>query len=53
MAHQGFNALKDYIEREQPKVLRHGHTYPTEDNVVKQQGSTRIEYVFEYKILAL
>jgi uncharacterized protein len=53
VAHQGFNALRDYIDREQPKVLLHGHTYPTEDNVVKQHGSTRIEYVFEYKFLAL
>lgn len=27
IAHQGFDALRDYIEREQPKVLLHGHTY--------------------------
>ncbi|MCA9323531.1 metallophosphoesterase family protein [Candidatus Saccharibacteria bacterium] len=53
IAHRGFNALRDYIEREQPKVLLHGHTYPTEDAVVKQQGATRIEYVFEYKIVTL
>lgn len=53
VAHQGFNALRDYIEREYPKALLHGHTYPTEDTVVKQQGSTRIEYVFEYKIITL
>lgn len=53
VAHQGFNALRDYIEREQPKVLLHGHTYPTEENVVKQHGLTRIEYVFEYKIIPL
>lgn len=51
VAHQGFDAIRDYIEREQPKVLLHGHTYPTEENVVKQHGLTRIEYVFEYKIL--
>lgn len=53
VAHQGFNALREYIEREQPRVLLHGHTYPAEENVVKQQGSTRIEYVFEYKIVTL
>lgn len=53
IAHQGFNALRDYIEREQPKVLLHGHTYPTEETVVKQHGSTRIEYVFEHKIITL
>lgn len=53
VAHQGFDAIRDYIEREQPKVLLHGHTYPTEENVVKQHGLTRIEYVFEYKIVTL
>lgn len=53
VAHQGFDVLRDYIEREQPKVLLHGHTYPTEENVVKQHGPTRIEYVFEYKIVTL
>lgn len=53
VAHQGFNALRDYIERKQPKVLLHGHTYPAEESVVKQHGPTRIEYVFEYKIVTL
>lgn len=53
VAHQGFNALKDYIEREQPAVLLHGHTYPTEETVVRQHGATRIEYVFDHKIVIL
>lgn len=53
VAHQGFDALRDYIEREQPKVLLHGHTYPNEENIVTQHGSTRIEYVYQYKILTL
>ena len=53
MAHQGLDVLRDYIEREPPKVLLHGHTYPTEETVVKQHGSTRIEYVFEHKLITL
>jgi len=53
IAHQGFDVLRDYVDREQPKVLMHGHTYPTEENVVKQHGLTRIEYIFEYKLLVL
>lgn len=52
VAHQGFDALRDYIEREQPGVLLHGHTYPTEETVVKQHGPTRIEYVYEYRKLS-
>jgi len=53
VAHQGFIALKDYIEHKQPRVLLHGHTYPTEDTMVKQHGPTRIEYVFEHKIITV
>lgn len=53
IAHQGFQALREYIDREQPKLLLHGHTYPTEENLVTQHGPTRIEYVFEYKILTI
>jgi len=53
VAHQGFIALRDYIDRQQPKLLLHGHTYPPEDKVVKQVGMTRIEYVYEYKIIEI
>lgn len=53
VAHQGFDALRDYIDRTQPAVLLHGHTYPTEQNMVRQHGPTRIEYVFEHKIVTL
>jgi Icc-related predicted phosphoesterase len=51
IAHQGFKALRNYIDQSSPRVLMHGHTYPTEDTVVTQHGHTRIEYVFEYKIV--
>ncbi len=53
VAHQGFRALRDYIDYQQPKVLLHGHTYPTDETIIKQHGPTRIEYVYEYKILNL
>jgi len=53
IAHQGFDALRDYIDRQKIKVLLHGHTYPTEESIVKQHGPTRIEYVYEYKLLNL
>ena len=53
VAHQGFDALLEYIERTPPKVLLHGHTYPTEETAVRQHGQTKIEYVFEYKIIDL
>lgn len=51
IAHQGFDATLAYIDREQPQVLLHGHTYPAEEDMVRQHGSTRIEYIFEYRLL--
>ncbi len=53
IAHQGFDALRKYIDEQQPKVWLHGHTYPTDERVIKQYGNTRIEYVFKHKILEL
>lgn len=52
-AHQGFDGLRAYIERTPPRVLLHGHTYPTEADIVRQHGRTRIEYVHSYKIVEL
>lgn len=46
IAHTGFIGSRDYIEREHPKLVMHGHTYPTANELVKRVGSTRIEYVF-------
>lgn len=51
IAHQGFNALRDYIENAKPQILLHGHTYPTEETLVRQHGATRIEYVYKYKVV--
>lgn len=53
IAHQGFDALRDYLDTKKPGIMMHGHTYPTEETVVKQYGPTRIEYVYEYKIIKL
>lgn len=53
IAHQGFDALRGYIDKQPPKMLMHGHTYPTEETVVKQHGPTKIEYVFEHKIITV
>lgn len=53
IAHQGFDALRAYLDAEQPKVWLHGHTYPTEETIVKRHGPTRVEYVYEYKMLDL
>lgn len=51
IAHQGFDGSLAYIERTPPKLLLHGHTYPTDDTVVRQHGATRIEYVYKWRII--
>lgn len=51
LAHQGFDGLREYIDRTPPKLLMHGHTYPTEDTLVRQYGQTRIEYVSKWAII--
>ncbi len=53
LAHQGFRALRLYIEEKQPKYLIHGHTYPTADNIVTHLGNTQIIYVYQDQILNL
>lgn len=53
LAHQGFDALRDYVEKMKPKYLLHGHTYPTEETMVRQLGDTEIIYVHKYKIVEL
>jgi uncharacterized protein len=53
IAHQGYKALRAYVERTSPKYLLHGHTYPTAETLVTRLGDTRIVYVYEDKIVDL
>jgi uncharacterized protein len=42
-AHIGIDALRKWVDRVQPRVLIHGHTYPR--TPLARCGRTRIEYV--------
>jgi Icc-related predicted phosphoesterase len=53
LAHQGFDALRKYVDTYHPKVLFHGHTYPTEENIVRNYNGTRIEYVSGWRIVEI
>ncbi len=53
LAHQGFRALREYVEIHAPAYLFHGHTYPTEENIVRKFAGTKIEYVFEERVLEI
>ena len=53
VSHQGFDALREYLDQQRPAVWLHGHTYPSDETIVTQHGPTRIEYVFRHKIITL
>ena len=51
LAHQGFIALREYVELKQPRYLLHGHTYPTAETMVTHFCNTEIIYVYQDKIV--
>lgn len=53
LAHEGFVGLKEYVEREHPRYLLHGHTYPTESTMVTRLGETEIVYVYQDRIVEI
>ncbi len=53
LAHTGFLALKNYIETKHPKYFLHGHTYPTEENMIREHQDTHIVYVYQDKIIEI
>lgn len=50
-AHVGITALAGWVNRNSPRVLIHGHTYPR--RAVTQWGNTRVEYVRGARIVTL
>lgn len=53
MSHQGFHALKKYLDIHKPQYFLHGHTYPTADNIISTYNETQIIYVHEEEVLVL
>jgi hypothetical protein len=52
-AHVGFTALRDYLDREKPRYLFHGHTYPSKESLVTSYKETQIEYVYGDRIIEI
>jgi len=53
VAHQGFKALRKYVEEKKPKYLLHGHTYPTDKTLISKLGNTEILYIYQDKVIEL
>lgn len=51
--HQGFIALRKYIQEKKPKYFLHGHTYPKLEEEITQYGDTKIVYVQGDKVVEL
>jgi uncharacterized protein len=50
-AHIGLEGLRDYVERERPAMLLHGHTYPPLP--VEQLGGTQVRHVRGHRLVTL
>jgi Icc-related predicted phosphoesterase len=53
VAHEGLKGINEYLKREHPKHLMHGHTYPTEEALVTSYEDTNIIYVQGGKIITI
>jgi uncharacterized protein len=50
-AHVGLQGLRDYVEREHPAMLLHGHTYPPLP--VERLGDTQVRHVRGHRFITL
>ncbi len=51
--HAGYVGLREYVERERPRYLLHGHTYPTETTMMTKLQDTEIVYVYQDRIVEI
>jgi len=52
-AHIGWEALRDWVDRHEPRHLLHGHTHPMPGRVVTSYGPTRVHYVSGARVITL
>lgn len=52
-AHIGFIALREYVDREKPRFLFHGHTYPSKESLITLYKETNIEYVYGDRVIEI
>jgi len=52
-AHVGFTALRDWVERHEPRILLHGHTTPDPRTRVARLGPTEVVWVRGARLIEL
>ena len=52
-AHVGFEGLRDWVERHEPRHMLHGHTHPVGGQTMQRLGPTRIHWIHGARVLTL
>jgi uncharacterized protein len=52
-AHVGFEGLRAWVDRHQPRHLLHGHVHPMPGEVMDRLGDTRVHWVQGAKVLRI
>jgi Icc-related predicted phosphoesterase len=52
-AHIGWEGLRAWVDRHQPRALLHGHTHPVGGRVTTRHGATRVHWISGARILSL
>ncbi len=52
-AHIGFEGLRDWVDKHNPRHILHGHVHPLPGQVVERYGDTQVHYVSGAKVLRL
>jgi Icc-related predicted phosphoesterase len=52
-AHVGWEGLRDWVERYEPRHVLHGHTHPVSGRLVTRFGATRIHWISGARVLSL
>ena len=52
-AHVGFEGLRDWVERHEPRHVLHGHTHPVGGQTMKRFGPTKVHWIHGARVLTL
>jgi len=52
-SHVGFDGLRDWVDRHQPRHVLHGHTHPMPGRLLERHGDTRVHWIRGAHVLRL
>lgn len=51
--HQGLSAIRNYVDKHQPKYVLHGHVYVSPDVLRTKHGDTEVVFVYRQQVIEL